>query len=316
MKFHRFLNSRVLVGLSAGVLLGAAGGNVHAVTAMSQLFGNQLNQLSDNSGESQNVDADGDGFLDVGDTLRGTFQIGTVEDLSGGGGTRILGSGAVNELTGLFEITVASLTVTSDPDGSCGADPTCGGGAFSGDEEATYVFAPYAPFAAATGAAAGTMAILWDDPAQNYDRTLGAIAAIEAGATDGARVLEIGFGGDPDEFWVATDAAVDPSIGGSVAPGTAVADFNFALSILTNLSGRLFNQVLAGCAPGCPGDNFIDINGSGEALGTFGTSTAYDLFDNVDLTVRVVPEPATLGLMGLGFLALGGVARRRKARAQ
>lgn len=159
------------------------------------------------------------------------------------------------------------------------------------------------------------MAILWDDPAQDYDRTQASIAAIEASATGGARMLELGFGLDPDEFWIATDAAVDPTIGGTVPPGTAVADFNFALSILTNLSPRLFGQVLAGCAPTCPGDNFIDINGSGEALGTFGTSTGYDLFNNVDLTLFVVPEPGTVALMGLGFLAIGGVVRRRKGRA-
>ena len=41
----------------------------------------------------------------------------------------------------------------------------------------------------------------------------------------------------------------------------------------------------------------------------------YVLIDNVVLNGTVVPEPATIGLVAIGLLGVGAVARRRRAAA-
>lgn len=287
-----------------------------AATVSSQLFLGELNLLSDNSGEAQNFDGNDDGYLGLGDTLRGTLEIETVEDLTGGGSTNFLGGVTPNdELTAVFEIQVRTLTIVADPDGSCGTDPNCGGGGLlSGDEIAEYTFGPYAPFAAEFGVGAGTMAAFFEDTTPDYDRTLGTIAAIEATATDGALALELGFFGDADEIWLATNAAVDPSLGALIPPGTAIATFNMQVSAgFNNLLP--IRQTNAGLALG---DGLIDVNGSGGVTGTLGITTAYDVLDNVDLVINFfIPLPAAAwsGIVLLGSLGVTGLIKRRYGAA-
>src|SRR3546814_11039803 len=96
--------SRKLLTMTLGVALGLgfATGQANAAFIQDQFFLDELNQMSDNSAENQNVDLNGDSNLDVGDTLRGIFDIGTIEDLSGGGGTNNLAATGV-ELSAIFE---------------------------------------------------------------------------------------------------------------------------------------------------------------------------------------------------------------------
>jgi hypothetical protein len=303
--------TKTLVALGLATAVGSA----QALTASQMWFGGELNQLSDNSGESQNVDVNGNGFLDVGDTLRGTLDFGTVEDLTGAGGTRQFNSGGNSELSGIFEIEVHSRTQVSV--GADGINNTA-------DDIYNFVFKPYAPFAGQVGAPVGTMIAFFEDPFPgNYDRT-GTIANAESTATDGnpGPIWAVGFGGDSgaanptgsgavgDELWNAFNAVQDPTLGNFIAAGTGIGTFNVQVSdLVENFVGVDFLQVAAGIATPV-GDGLIDNNAQGGILGTLGATTSYDIFNNVDVTKYVVAEPATLAVLAFGLLGMGVVRRR------
>ena len=321
---------------AASFILAAASQPADAAKSVkANLFLGEINQLSDNSGESQGVDLNSDGFLGVGDTLRGTLSFDTNEDKTGVGGTNALGLAGDapvtdNELSGIFETVVTALTVTFDFDGSCGADPTCGGGTlFTGDELATFVFGSSAAFAAEFSLSAGAVAAFFEDPTPDYDRNLASIAAIEATATDGTLAFALGlFGVDADEDWRAFGAPVDTGIFTTTPIGTTAGTFNMQLSLdpLNRVLLPNIVQVAAGCVSiasplfPCAGDGLIDFNASGSVSGTLGAASPYEVFDNVDFTfqpISGIPEPTTIGLLGAGLIGLGATAlrRRRKAKA-
>jgi hypothetical protein len=239
-----------------------------------------LIQWSDNSAVSQSVDTDGNGFLDVGDTLRGTFQIETREDLTPPNDpTVVYGSSGVNELSGIFEIAVINKTFISD-----GQDNILG----TGDDRFDYAFGIHAPFQTEFGLSGATMAVFFEDPTPDYERT-GSIVAAEATATDGTKVVEIGFSGDADESWVSLNTPQDPSLGAFVPQATGLGTFNFSLGFLFNSLFSNSAKVSASCFPICFGDGLVDINASAGFSGTSGSSTDYDMFDNVDLVFQPVP---------------------------
>lgn len=290
-------------GMFSGLMLAA--GSAHAVDIADTIFLGELNRWSDDSGESQNVDGNGNSFLDVGDTLRGTFNIRSIEDLSGGGGTVTYGAGGVNELSGIFEIQVTSkVAVNSGADGIAG----------NGDDVFNYTFGTYAPFQAEFGLTANTMIALFEDTTPDYNRT-GSIATAETTATNGTKVLEVGFTGDIDERWIA-QAVQDPTLGTGVPDSTALGNFNLSLGFINNDLFNAWLQVFAGCFPACPGDGLVDLNASGGITGTLGSSTDYDIFDDLNASFRPirVPEPGTLGTLGIGLLGLGFLLRTRQQK--
>ena len=80
-------------------------------TVVSQFFLNQLNKISDNSGDFLFNRAGGNTTLDVGDLLLTTFQVETLEDLGGWGGTRnFLDGSGNNEFSGFSAIEVTNIS--------------------------------------------------------------------------------------------------------------------------------------------------------------------------------------------------------------
>lgn len=300
--------------LIAAIGLGAAA--AHAGSISSVIPKNELNQWSDNSAESQNVDANSDGFLGVGDTLRGILDIGTIEGLISGSTADIGGTSGNNELSGIFEAEVVALTILSDPDGSCMGSSDCSMGALSGDETANYEFGPNAAFNAEFGLGGSAMAVLFEDSTPDFKR-LDLDATPESTALDGTTALVVGFS-DVDDFWIARNALTDVSLAGSFLPSEQIGSLQLGLSFLANSLFPDWNQLTSSIATGriglTGGDGMVDFTGNGGILGTSGVNTTFQAFNNVDFNVIPVPEPETALLLGFSLLGLG-VATRRRRRA-
>jgi hypothetical protein len=116
---------------------------------------------------------------------------------------------------------------------------------------------------------------------------------------------------DPSQIW--NYGGGDP-VHDTNADGTAWKGW---ITDITNPDGTTFHGSFAGLIGQIGNGNFFNVgthfagvaNASGELKFFFLDSDAWNNIGAVDADINVVPEPATLGLMGLGLLAL---ARRRR----
>jgi hypothetical protein len=175
-KKRKELRAMKRFGLSAAIILAMAiSGTAYGAIATTQFFGGQTNLASDNDAEYLlDVVTDGSGIrsvVNVGDIFLGSLGFSTIEDLTGGGGTRTFGGNGgnpgVDEFVAIFAIKVKTLA-----------------GAPGGPVTATFVPVSAADTALAVGMglmsaslkaeldswAVGSMFSVYSDPAQDYTR--------------------------------------------------------------------------------------------------------------------------------------------------
>lgn len=268
--------------LVAATVLGLCSGNASAIAIDTLLSTGGQQTLSDDSAEEQSVDINGNGRLDVGDELRGIFEITKVNTTAIGKGT------SFDELTGIYGLVVASKDAVP--------------GAFR------FTFAPSSGFQAVYGT--GAVIAMFEDSSQDFMFEGTSLNAAILTATGGRPYWTLGFQ-TTDDFWQATMSRDDFVALGTLPVGTPVGRFDFGLHLLTNLSGK--NLASEPCVNAFTTLTVaVEACGSGNLTATGGVSV-WDLYDPLQIGITTVPEPGTLTLLGIGMAAFGARARRRSA---
>lgn len=140
-------------------------------------------------------------------------------------------------------------------------------------------------------------------------------------ATMGTLIQIDGFGLDPDEFWV---AFANPFFTGDIDNIDLVHDTNkdqnvvtanFGLSNLYNIVPTVYpHNILTGTTAGCGAVGEADgcVQGTGFVTITGGQNLVNGAFGHSDANAKkIIPEPATLALMGAGLFGFGAFRRKK-----